>query len=616
MKKFVYPIAVILSLFIIDTCASKPDEAVIKALNDSKAKVEDSRKLAMDFECSNYASDEWNSAEALYNAAQALTPVSMEDYQAAVLQYNGVAAGYDSVISKSMPMYRDSRTAAVQSARDKAVAAGADAAFADEIKAVDDKIAEDDVLFEEMEYYGFRTASMDTESRYAVLETRAAGLSLKNEIDANRLARFSPETYDGANASADKSKVSYDENNVSAAKTEAEDALAKYQQTLSDGWKAYAEEQAPLAQTARSNAVNAKADVAFEKDFADADAVYSQGTSDYESQNYKSAADSFVKTQPLFAALAKSAADKQKAASAAVAAAQKKYTDSQNKARAVPETANNQYLTKSAQALAEAQKNLDGGGFDAATAAAAESQKNASLSDDYVAQQKKADEAVAALARAKNRLDWAVSIGAEQQYTDQYEKANSAYNDALEAQKSRDWDKTTDRANSIVAIVDAIETLKMGEAYDAMSTAKERLDWAVGVRAADNYPDAFTSAGASYALGEKALTAKDWNGAIVAADATLNALAAISDRAALPAQYTVRTWQGVRDCLWNIAGYPWVYNDPFQWRTLYNANRDKLPNINDVSSLEPDTVLDIPSIRGEIRSGIWEEGKTYPDMPL
>ena len=208
-----------------------------------------------------------------------------------------------------------------------------------------------------------------------------------------------------------------------------------------------------------------------------------------------------------------------------------------------------------------------------------------------------------------------VSIGAEQQYADQYGKANSAYDDALAAQKSKDWDKTTDRANSVIAIVDTIETLKIGEAEDAMSTAKERLDWAVGINAADNYPDAFTSASASYSLGEKALAVKDWNGAIVAADGVMNALASISDKAVLPAQYTVRTWESVRDCLWNIAGYPWVYNDPFQWRTLYNANYTKLPDINDASSIEPGTIIDIPSIRGETRSGMWEEGKTYTDMP-
>jgi hypothetical protein len=31
-----------------------------------------------------------------------------------------------------------------------------------------------------------------------------------------------------------------------------------------------------------------------------------------------------------------------------------------------------------------------------------------------------------------------------------------------------------------------------------------------------------------------------------------------------------------RDCLWEIAGKPRVYDDPFQWPELYKANRDQI----------------------------------------
>jgi nucleoid-associated protein YgaU len=80
----------------------------------------------------------------------------------------------------------------------------------------------------------------------------------------------------------------------------------------------------------------------------------------------------------------------------------------------------------------------------------------------------------------------------------------------------------------------------------------------------------------------------------------------------LPAQYTVRTWNGERDCLWNIAGKPWSYNDPYKWRLIYNANKDKLPDPKNPNWLEPGIVLDLPAIKGEIRRGIWTENKQYP----
>jgi len=84
----------------------------------------------------------------------------------------------------------------------------------------------------------------------------------------------------------------------------------------------------------------------------------------------------------------------------------------------------------------------------------------------------------------------------------------------------------------------------------------------------------------------------------------------------LPATYTVRPWSVSKDCFWNIAGFPWVYGDPHQWRLLYNANKSKLPNPNNPNVIEPGTVLDIPSIKGEVRQGAWESGKTYEPFQI
>ena len=59
-------------------------------------------------------------------------------------------------------------------------------------------------------------------------------------------------------------------------------------------------------------------------------------------------------------------------------------------------------------------------------------------------------------------------------------------------------------------------------------------------------------------------------------------------------QYTVRTWAVERDCFWIISGYDWVYGDPWKWRTLYEANKHKIPDPNNPDLIEPGTVLDIP----------------------
>jgi hypothetical protein len=73
----------------------------------------------------------------------------------------------------------------------------------------------------------------------------------------------------------------------------------------------------------------------------------------------------------------------------------------------------------------------------------------------------------------------------------------------------------------------------------------------------------------------------------------------------LPAQYTVRLWKATGDCFSSIAGMPFIYNDPYKWRVLYEANKSKLPKPNNPHLIYPGTVLEIPSLEGETRSGIW-----------
>jgi nucleoid-associated protein YgaU len=73
----------------------------------------------------------------------------------------------------------------------------------------------------------------------------------------------------------------------------------------------------------------------------------------------------------------------------------------------------------------------------------------------------------------------------------------------------------------------------------------------------------------------------------------------------LPAQYTVRPWSVSRDSFWVISSWPWVYNDPLLWRILYEANRERLPQPDNPDLIFVDMILDIPSIRGEARQGMW-----------
>ena len=82
----------------------------------------------------------------------------------------------------------------------------------------------------------------------------------------------------------------------------------------------------------------------------------------------------------------------------------------------------------------------------------------------------------------------------------------------------------------------------------------------------------------------------------------LPVLADLPKKPVLPAQYQVKS----RDSLWNIAGKPEIYGDPWQWRRIYTANRNKLPQPDNPNLIRPGLILDIPSIADEIRAGIME----------
>ncbi len=76
----------------------------------------------------------------------------------------------------------------------------------------------------------------------------------------------------------------------------------------------------------------------------------------------------------------------------------------------------------------------------------------------------------------------------------------------------------------------------------------------------------------------------------------------------LPAYYVVRLLPGNIDCLWNIAGYNFIYDDPWNWRAIYNANKNNMPERDNPDLIHPKMILLIPPLNGEVRSGTWEDG--------
>jgi len=191
---------------------------------------------------------------------------------------------------------------------------------------------------------------------------------------------------------------------------------------------------------------------------------------------------------------------------------------------------------------------------------------------------------------------------------------------AREAFDAGDYDASADyaaQAQEFAALSDEfVETmLAKNQADRAYAAAQARMTWALTSGVPDTYPSEWSLASARMGLATTAYEEESWLDAAAYSDQVLEALADVTERLPWPKYYTVRLIPERRDCLWRIAEYPFIYNDPFKWRVLYDANKKTFENPNDPDLILPGQVLEIPSLQGEIRAGTYDPAKPYEAFP-
>jgi nucleoid-associated protein YgaU len=152
-----------------------------------------------------------------------------------------------------------------------------------------------------------------------------------------------------------------------------------------------------------------------------------------------------------------------------------------------------------------------------------------------------------------------------------------------------------------------------------LTKAKDHIAWAQANEAEQYYPKELSSAKGHYAEASAAKDVEDWQttlDAALLASADLAGVAAPPPKNAPPPnmppnpnEYTVRPWDVFGDCFWNIS--QWFYDTPWKWTVIYEANKDKLPDPNNPNLIEVGTVIIIPSINGEERTGRYDTGAPY-----
>lgn len=190
------------------------------------------------------------------------------------------------------------------------------------------------------------------------------------------------------------------------------------------------------------------------------------------------------------------------------------------------------------------------------------------------------------------------------------DEANAAYEEG-------DYDKARELAlqaqeNARLSDEYVARMVSRQSAENAISEAKDRFEWSAGIGAEKRYPDDYANAKSELEAAEASFASEEYDEAIAHAYNVMASLSGVAPALGFPATYEVKELSFQTDCYWRIAAKPWVYNDPFQWPVLYNANKAAMPDPSNPNLVLPGMIIVIPSLKGEVREGEYVEGMEYP----
>ncbi len=192
------------------------------------------------------------------------------------------------------------------------------------------------------------------------------------------------------------------------------------------------------------------------------------------------------------------------------------------------------------------------------------------------------------------------------EYTQKAQKALDAGHYDLAEEYAAEAEKNAELSDAFIK-----NMLSRAKAEETLAKAKKKLDYAESVQAELNFPLAYKAAQEYYAQAQEAFSAEEWENAEAFAMQVLDALADVREVTPLPKFYIVRPWALTKDCFWNISGRPYVYNNPFLWENLYEANKGNIPQRNNPNLILPGMKMEIPSISGEYRDGVYSPDADY-----
>jgi len=222
MKNRVFLIAFIFIVLLISvSCKSAPKEsppprAPLAPVFDSKA--EQARKRAMDFDCHVYFPSDWEAIEERYNAAGGSRITDSA-------QSASIAAAYDELFKKTIPLYAQAREDEIMFVRNELVSSGFANAFPKYVNDTDATALKAMEQFGAGNYYEAKDTAAAALSEYMALLTGARIMIARQELLDRGLEQDEIGKIDAITL---KAVNEYEAGNIAAAMAGAEEALFRY----------------------------------------------------------------------------------------------------------------------------------------------------------------------------------------------------------------------------------------------------------------------------------------------------------------------------------------------------------------------------------------------------
>lgn len=197
-----------------------------------------------------------------------------------------------------------------------------------------------------------------------------------------------------------------------------------------------------------------------------------------------------------------------------------------------------------------------------------------------------------------------------------YKKAKELNRMAEKAFEEGDYDKAyeyAEEAKEYIEKADAYASMLVlrNKANTIMYKASKRIEYVNSQGGETTFPQEYKKALTDFQFAKSAYNKEDYERCIEYSNRVIQDLEGIGPKTTLPKYYKVRLIPRRRDCFWRIAEYKFIYNNPWKWSVIYEANKEKLRDPNNPHLIFPGQTFIIPSINGEIREGTYDPKKSY-----